>query len=211
VTDTAIPPFRDIYWDDDLEKAPLARAALLLGQSRAELWLRAYADQRSLTLTVVTDLHRVLFEDVWPEFAGKLRGPAPEYLSIPIQFGRYRAVPPEHVPQECTRLFGAINKLIDQLDDLVRDDSEANVLDEVLKIAAYAHCELIRIHPLINGNGRTSRMCINYFAWRYGFAPLTCDRPGDESAYLAANQTWLDRTRIEDFVEFLHNRVDSIQ
>ena len=205
--DVPIPPFRDIEGDDQLEDTPLARTALALGQSRVELWLRQNAFNHPLTLNVVTDFHRVLFEGVWPDFAGRLRGPAPRYLPARIQFGKYLAVAPELVPRECTNLFGTLDKFCRQLDDMPSDDPGTDYLGEVFKVAAYAHCELIRIHPFRNGNGRTSRMCINYFAWRYGFNPISYDRPGDQSAYLDAIGVWLNRKRIEAFVDFLRDRI----
>jgi fido (protein-threonine AMPylation protein) len=184
------------------------REALLLGHSQVELWLRENAASHALTLNVVTDIHRVLFEGVWPDFAGKLRGPAPRYLPARIQFGKYPAVSPERVPQECVELFDSLGKFILQLDDMVHTDPDTDHLDDILKVAAYTHCELIRIHPFANGNGRTSRMCINFFAWRYGFAPISYDRPHDEYAYLGANRVWLERKRIEAIVDFLQTRAE---
>jgi len=74
--------------------------------------------------------------------------------------------------------------------------------DEVISAAAYTHCELVRIHPFLDGNGRTARMCITYFARRYGLQSLTYSRPGGE--YLQAIATWLQIQKIEHFVDYLH-------
>jgi hypothetical protein len=42
----------------------------------------------------------------------------------------------------------------------------------------------------------------------YGFAPISYDRPDDEYAYLEANRVWLERKRIEAFVDFLQTRAE---
>lgn len=40
-------------------------------------------------------------------------------------------------------------------------------------IAAYLHDELVRIHPFIDGNGRTSRLLMNLYLLRQGYAIVT--------------------------------------
>ena len=198
-------PFRGIYWDDAQEQLPWVRAAYLLGHARVEYALKDHVCGQSLSLKALTDIHGVLFGGVWPEFAGKLRGPAPQYLPVQISFGKYRAVPLEQVPGQCAQLFDTLSGLIAQLDEMKNDVSIDDFQGEIFKVASYVHCELIRIHPFVNGNGRTSRMCINYFAWRYGFVPVSYDRPGDATEYLAANGTWLEKKRIDHFVSLLRS------
>ena len=39
-------------------------------------------------------------------------------------------------------------------------------------IAAYLHDELVRIHPFIDGNGRTSRLLMNLYLLRHGYVLL---------------------------------------
>ena len=36
-------------------------------------------------------------------------------------------------------------------------------------VAAYLHDELVRIHPFIDGNGRTSRLLMNLYLLRNGY------------------------------------------
>ena len=40
-------------------------------------------------------------------------------------------------------------------------------------IAAYLHDELVRIHPFIDGNGRTSRLLMNLYLLRNGYTLIT--------------------------------------
>jgi fido (protein-threonine AMPylation protein) len=73
-----------------------------------------------------------------------------------------------------------------------------------LRVASYVHCEVIRIHPFVNGNGRVARLCLNYFARRYGMRAISFERTNGD--YLDANRTWLDRRVIDHFVDFLRSR-----
>ncbi len=47
-------------------------------------------------------------------------------------------------------------------------------------IAAYLHDELVRIHPFIDGNGRTSRLLMNLYLLRNGFSLVTLKGSNDE-------------------------------
>jgi fido (protein-threonine AMPylation protein) len=196
-----IPPYRDIDWDDPLEQTAAAAAITTRGILRVELWLRANASATPLTLTLVTGIHRTMFEGLFPDFAGRLRGPAPRYVPSDVEFGNYHGVRHLEVPAACEMLFRDIGRLVDQLDAMraILDADEWS--REALKVAAYLHCEIVRIHPFVNGNGRTARVCLNYFAWRYGMAPVAITRPKGE--YLEANVTWLQLRVIEHMVDFL--------
>jgi fido (protein-threonine AMPylation protein) len=171
------------------------------GQGRVEVWLIGNASSRMLDLGLIEKFHREVFGDVFPEFAGRLRGPAPRYLPVNVHFGKFRGEAYEEVPTACGSLFDRVLILLRQLDDLQESLDRNEFDDEVLKVAAYVHCEFVRIHPFRNGNGRIARMCINYFAGRCGMLAVSFDWPQGE--YLEANRAWLERRRIEPFVDLL--------
>ena len=158
----------------------------------------AFARRTDLTLAIVEGFHRTIFEGLFPDFAGRLRGPAPRYIPTDVEFGNYYGTRHMEVPAACQRLFATVADGIGQLTNLQDELTPERFADEVLKLAAYTHCELIRIHPFTNGNGRTARACINYFAWRYGMRPLAIGRPGGD--YIDANRTWLQQRSIEHMV-----------
>jgi fido (protein-threonine AMPylation protein) len=195
------PPYRGVDWDDALERNERAIGLTSEGAFQAEGWLKSHAPATVLSLRVVTGLHRTMFENLFPDFAGRLRGPAPQYVPSDVEFGNFHGTRHMEVPAACDLLFRHSARLIAQLDGL-RDTLPPDVFDrEVLKAASYVHCELVRIHPFVNGNGRIARICINYFAWRYGFRPLIITRPKGE--YLEANRTWLQLRVIDHMVDFL--------
>ena len=55
---------------------------------------------------------------------------------------------------------------------------EAEKVHPVL-IAAYLHDELVRIHPFIDGNGRTSRLLMNLYLLRHGYVIITLKGSND--------------------------------
>lgn len=42
-----------------------------------------------------------------------------------------------------------------------------------IELAAWTHAEFVRIHPFVDGNGRTSRMLMNYQLMSGGFLPVS--------------------------------------
>lgn len=43
----------------------------------------------------------------------------------------------------------------------------------LIELAAWTHAEFVRIHPFVDGNGRTSRMLMNYQLMSGGFLPVS--------------------------------------
>lgn len=90
------------------------------------------------------------------------------------------------------------------------NSSEAKALDPVIE-AGIAHYEFVRIHPFIDGNGRTARVLATLILYLRGFdvKQFFClddyynsDRPSYYRALQSVNQNTLDMTRwLEYFVE----------
>lgn len=201
-----VPPFQGIYWNDheNLEKTPLAARLLFAGQLDVENYIRQIAGFEMFSLSLLTEIHRVMFESVWPEFAGKLRGREANQIPLNVSIGNVAlGVSLEHVPFETQRLVSDITKAIQDLDHKQSFWSPELTVRSARSIAAYLHCELIRIHPFVNGNGRTSRACVNYIGQRYGL-PFFVVREDEREDYYEANRTYLrPPKRSQHFADFL--------
>ncbi len=64
------------------------------------------------------------------------------------------------------------------------DDSDR--LGAVIDLAGWSHAEWLRIHPFVNGNGRTARFWANSLLMRYGLPPVIGLRPRPGGEYVAA-------------------------
>lgn len=84
----------------------------------------------------------------------------------------------------------------------------AGTLREQLELAFEAHQRLVSIHPFNDGNGRTSRLLMNYVQRYYG-QPLTIVFREDRREYFAAleqSRVADDRTVFFDFMRGQHGK-----
>ena len=92
--------------------------------------------------------------------------------------GRYRTVPvmisgSTHMPPQPYLIEKQMENFILRFKQM-----EAEKVHPVL-IAAYLHDELVRIHPFIDGNGRTSRLLMNLYLLRHGYVIITLKGSND--------------------------------
>lgn len=187
------PPYygRDA-WDDanGNEHHPRSQEILRNAHAEIERWLDERASVEILSLSRVLAFHRHMFGGLFPDFAGRLRGNGTGEIPVNVTFARFAGTDYRQVAQEIAMLFQQVERWSLQLD--VIPSSSPSFTDQLLTVAAFTHCEIVRIHPFLNGNGRIARLCINYFAWRYGFLPLPLGRPQPSERYTAANHSWID-------------------
>jgi Fic family protein len=82
----------------------------------------------------------------------------------------------------------------------VRKEEENKELHPV-QLAALVHYRFVRIHPFDDSNGRTSRLLMNYFLMRYGYAPLVIESADKKNYLTALNRA--DVGDIEAFVQYI--------
>lgn len=86
--------------------------------------------------------------------------------------GRYRNVPvmisgSTHMPPQPFLIEKQMEDFIIKFQQMEKDKVHT------VLIAAYLHDELVRIHPFIDGNGRTSRLLMNLYLLRNGYTLIT--------------------------------------
>ncbi len=74
----------------------------------------------------------------------------------------------------------------------------ASSIKEQLNLSFDAHFNLVSIHPYYDGNGRTSRLLMNYIQYYYGL-PLAIVHSEDKAAYIGA---LVDRRKYDDLEIF---------
>ena len=68
--------------------------------------------------------------------------------------------------------------------------------------AAWTHAEFVRIHPFIDGNGRTSRLLMNYQLMAAGFLPVSIEKE-NRLDYYNALETYAVQNNLELFTELI--------
>ncbi|WP_294476839.1 Fic family protein [uncultured Bacteroides sp.] len=121
----------------------------------------------------IKEIHALILHGIDRENAGR-------YRTVPVMISGSTHMPPQPY---------LIEK---QMEDFILrfKQMEAENVHPVL-IAAYLHDELVRIHPFIDGNGRTSRLLMNLYLLRYGYVIITLKGSNDAkvSYYMALEKS----------------------
>ncbi len=65
-----------------------------------------------------------------------------------------------------------------------------------IELTARTHAEFVRIHPFLDGNGRTSRLLMNYWLMENGFLPIYIAKYNAPDQYAAHG-------RLDDFADMI--------
>jgi Fic family protein len=91
------------------------------------------------------------------------------------------------------------NELVTKLNKSINSPLSVS---EQLNLSFDAHFNLVSIHPYYDGNGRTSRLLMNYIQARYSL-PLAIVRNENKAAYIQALIDTRQQENIEIFREFM--------
>lgn len=142
--------------------------AAQLTEITREIHLGALLDSPP-TVRLLQDFHARLFHSV-RDHAGKIRQQSfgTEYLT----FGPNRSARNADVPESLARVFVHLPRRIALFDE---SREALNYEIEALKLAATTHADVVRIHPFQDGNGRTSRLLMNWILVRLGLRPIAIE------------------------------------
>ena len=93
----------------------------------------------------------------------------------------------------------ALEKLANKLNEEI---AKSKTIEEQLALSFYAHYELVNIHPFLDGNGRTSRLLMNFIQHRYGL-PLGIVFVEDKVQYYEALESVRERESFDEYNEFM--------
>jgi Fic family protein len=71
-----------------------------------------------------------------------------------------------------------------------------------IELAAWTHAEFVRIHPFQDGNGRTSRLIMNYQLMSCGFLPISIAKENCLDYYNALDK-YATEGILDDFTNML--------
>jgi len=101
----------------------------------------------------IKSLHQLILKDIDRNNAGKYR------LENVIISGA------NHIPPQYTEVPELMNKLVESY------NTEWQSLHPIVR-ACYLHGEFVKIHPFVDGNGRTARLLLNFELMKYGYSPV---------------------------------------
>ena len=80
---------------------------------------------------------------------------------------------------------------------------------EQLDLSFDAHFNLVSIHPYYDGNGRTSRLLMNFIQAYYGL-PLAIVQSENKAAYIQALVDTSEQENIQIFRDFMYDEYTSL-
>jgi fido (protein-threonine AMPylation protein) len=142
------------------------------------------------TIGMARTWHRRIFDGVAPPvayFAGGIRDSdpmEPELVDYEVEvrgrIGVARGVAAAAVWNELAAFRKTLREQVAEADQLYPIATSGNLVvpgDRVIELCAWSHGEWVRIHPFVNGNGRTARIWANWVALRYGLPAFIRLRP----------------------------------
>ena len=145
------------------------------------------ADDKShpLTETFIRQLHHTLLREDYTLYRQLPDGTTTSYV---IHAGVYKTRPNSVITVTGERFeYASPEETPALMNDLVNWYNEAEQSNNMspIELASVFHYRYIRIHPFEDGNGRISRLLVNYILTRHGY-PMLVVKSKDKSNYLTA-------------------------
>lgn len=126
----------------------------------------------------IKDIHAIILRGIDRKNAGV-------YRSVPVMISGSRHMPPQPY---------FVEPQMEQFMTTFKDKEAAG--NHPVLTAAYLHDELVRIHPFIDGNGRTARLLMNLYLLKRGYLPVTLKGTAEAKLeyYTALEQSHVDKS-----------------
>jgi Fic family protein len=166
---------------------PLVDTLEAMGHSEAFDFMYDLASENSFTEDNIKELHRLFYRHIDEKRAG-------EYRKEKVIITGTSFVPPTpgKIPGEMFLYINDINTAVNKIHPVLA--------------ASLAHREFVRIHPFIDGNGRTARLLMNLILFRAGY-PITIIPPVLRSEYISFLKLGHESNQYDKFDRFIAERV----
>ncbi len=112
---------------------------------------KCIAEGLVLNENIIKDIHSILMENI---MVGGIYRNVDVYISGA-----------EHTPPSPSEMYIQIKNFYLDLKD--------KIFESPIECAAWTHAEFVKIHPFVDGNGRTSRLIMNYQLMANGLLPIS--------------------------------------
>ncbi|MFT4244154.1 MAG: Fic family protein [Candidatus Woesearchaeota archaeon] len=112
--------------------------------------------EKEISLKSILNWHKKLFQETYPDISGKIRNHNVKVLSASTVFCHY-------------------SKVEEELNEFFKwyDNNKNNI--HPVRLAALSHLKFVTIHPFSDGNGRISRLLMNYILHKNDYPMLDID------------------------------------
>lgn len=160
---------------------PLREIYEVVNNNKAMEFVEKCIDEKlELNEAIIKDIHAIINENI---FQGGI------YRSEPVRISGA-----SHKPPSAQEMFAQVKNSFADLDY----KTELNPIE----FAAWTHAEFVRIHPFVDGNGRTSRLIMNYQLMSKGFPAISISK-NERFKYYEALDKYASENNLTAFSEFL--------
>ena len=140
-------------------------------------------DNKPITEWNIKNIHQLILKEIDNENAGRYRKE-----NVTIKGATH--IPPDYI------------KLSELMEKLILNYETWNKYHPIIQ-AALLHGELVKIHPFVDGNGRTSRLIMNLDLMNHGYNPVIIKKEDRLEYYEALDKAHTTGNYI-DFVELIN-------
>ena len=130
---------------------------------------------------IIKNIHEILMDNI-------IQGGIYRYTDVKITGA-------SHKPPSRTEMYNRLNIFYYDL-----ENKEMHPIEK----ASWAHAEFVAIHPFADGNGRASRMLMNYLLMENGYLPISI-KPESKEAYYNTLDEYGKNKNLEPFIELVSN------
>ena len=141
---------------------------------------KCISENKHLDENIVKDIHSILMENI-------LVGGVYRNVEVRITGAKHKPPAPSEMYYQIKEFFSNINS-----------KSDLNPIE----LAAWTHAEFVKIHPFIDGNGRTSRLIMNYQLMKNEFLPVSINTE-DRLEYFNLLEEYAVNGNLVPFVDFI--------
>ena len=157
-------------------------------QKEAINWIGDFASKKKeIQESDIIALHRITLKGISDYWAGKYKTSQNRILG-----SRLKTTLPYKVSSEMNNLIYQISK----------NPKKYNPIE----LASFAHHELVRIHPFIDGNGRVARLLCNFILMSNGYPPIAVKKEDRKKYFDCLEKAHFGNFRV--FADFIALRVE---
>ena len=154
-----------------------------LAKTHYEIFMEILKENKEISYDLIIDWHKRLFSNTYPDIAGVIRNHPVRVIGSKSIFTHYMKI-----NLELEEFFNWYNK-------------HKNSIHPV-RLAALCHLKFVSIHPFSDGNGRISRLLMNYILHRNNFPLIDIDYSKRRSYYNSLEKDQVNQ-REYHFVDYI--------
>jgi Fic family protein len=152
-------------------------------QKACEHAFKYVVSRKKINEDVLKDLHEILVEGIFP---------GGQYRMVNIQIKNSMHQPPDYV-----KVYDRMAKYFYDLE---------HFKGTAVQKAAYAHAQLLKVYPFLEGNGRLARLIMNYILMFDGYMPISIPISRQEE-YFKYIDIFKVEKNLSPFEDFLYDLI----